>query len=411
MSFKRISVRLIIALSVFISFISSCTKDDTEPANSYLVSNELVVTYSKLSISSMIDLASIQYPEIASFKQYMKNDVKVFRIVYKTSIGGKATEASGLVCVPVNPGDYPVLSFQNGTNTLNINAPSVSPSNSNYILVEVLASMGFVVIIPDYPGFGESVDIPHPYLVKDPTITSIADMFYAAEEFDLTGLPDISILNEYYLLGYSQGGWATMALHKALELNFSNDFNLAGSVCGAGPYDIGLLFSEMVNVTTYPMPVYLGYIFNAYSAYGQISNPVTDIFREPYASRISTLYNGTKSFDQINGQLTTSIPDLLNASFITGYTTSDKYSSVRKALSDNSIEAWHTYKPLLMLHGGSDTQVNPLSTETMYSSMIQKGTSPEICTKIIIPGAGHGDGVIPAMVEGIKFLLKLKENR
>jgi pimeloyl-ACP methyl ester carboxylesterase len=408
MNFKRISFRLIIALSVFVSFISSCTKDDTEPANSYLVSNELVVTYSKLSINSMIDLASVQYPEIALFKQYMENEVKVYRIVYRTSIGGKATEASGLVCVPVNPGDYPVLSFQNGTNTLNLNAPSVNPSNSSYILVEVLASMGFVVIIPDYPGFGESVNIPHPYLVKDPTITSIADMFYAAEEFDATGLPDISILNEYYLLGYSQGGWATMALHKALELNFSNDFNLAGSVCGAGPYDIGLLFSEMVNVTTYPMPVYLGYIFNAYSAYGQISNPVTDIFREPYASRISTLYNGTKSFDQINGQLTTSIPDLLNASFITGYTTSDNYSSVRKALSDNSIEAWHTYKPLLMLHGDSDTQVNPLSTETMYNSMIQKGTSPEICTKIIIPGADHGDGVIPAMVEGIKFLLALK---
>jgi pimeloyl-ACP methyl ester carboxylesterase len=411
MNFKRISFRLIIALSVFVSFISSCTKDDTEPANSYLVSNELVVTYSKLSINSMIDLASVQYPELASFKQYMENDVKVYRIVYRTSIGGKATEASGLVCVPVNPGDYPVLSFQNGTNTLNLNAPSVSPSNSSYILVEVLASMGFVVIIPDYPGFGESVDIPHPYLVKDPTITSIADMFYAAEEFDATVLPDISILNEYYLIGYSQGGWATMALHKALELNFSNDFNLAGSVCGAGPYDIGLLFSEMVNVTTYPMPVYLGYIFNAYSAYGQISNPVTDIFREPYASRIGTLYNGTKSFDQINGQLTTSIPDLLNSSFITGYTSSDKYSSVRKALSDNSIEAWHTYKPLLMLHGDSDTQVNPLSTETMFNSMIQKGTSPEICTKIIIPGADHGDGVIPAMVEGIKFLLALKNDR
>ncbi|MBI5010553.1 MAG: alpha/beta fold hydrolase, partial [Bacteroidia bacterium] len=284
-------------------------------------------------------------------------------------------------------------------------------SNSNYILVEVLASMGFVVIIPDYPGFGESVNIPHPYLVKDPTITTIADMFYAAEEFDKTELPDISILNEYYLLGYSQGGWATMALHKALELNFSNDFNLAGSVCGAGPYDIGLLFSQMVDVPTYPMPVYLGYIFNAYSAYGQISNPVTDIFREPYASRISTLYNGTKSFDQINSQLTTSVPDLLNASFITGYTTSEKYSSVRKALSDNSIEAWHTYKPLLMVHGGNDTQVNPVSTETMYSLMIQKGTSPELCTKIIIPGADHGDGVVPAMIEGINFLLKLKDSR
>ncbi len=229
MIFKRISLRIIIILAAVVSFISSCTKDDSEPDNSYLVSYEPVVSYSQSSINSMIDLAAFQYPEIASLRQYMKSDVSVYRIVYKTSIGGKEINASGLLSVPVNQGDYPVLSFQNGTNTLNINAPSVNPSNSSYILVEVLASMGFVVIIPDYPGFGESVNIPHPYLVKDPAITTIADMFYAAEEFDATILDDISILNEYYLLGYSQGGWATMALHKALEFNCSNDFNLAGS--------------------------------------------------------------------------------------------------------------------------------------------------------------------------------------
>ncbi|MBI5010187.1 MAG: hypothetical protein HZB98_11200, partial [Bacteroidia bacterium] len=127
MIFKRISIRLIIALSVFVSFFSSCTKDDTEPSNFYLVTYEPVVTYSKMSINSMIDLASAQYPQIASFKPYMVSDVKVYRIVYRTTIGGKDIEASGLVSVPANKGDYPVLSFQNGTNTLNINAPSVNP--------------------------------------------------------------------------------------------------------------------------------------------------------------------------------------------------------------------------------------------------------------------------------------------
>jgi hypothetical protein len=64
-----------------------------------------------------------------------------------------------------------------------------------------------------------------------------------------------------------------------------------------------------------------------------------------------------------------------------------------------------------MIHGGSDTQVNPITTETMYSSMIQAGTSPDICRKVIIPGADHGDGILPAMIEGINFLLALKDNR
>jgi pimeloyl-ACP methyl ester carboxylesterase len=411
MDYRRYSLKLLILLIAVVSFITSCTKDDDKPADSYLVSSELVYTFSTSSINSLIDMASGQDSRISLLKQRVKSDVKIYKIVYKTSVRGKDINASGLVCVPVNQGEYPVLSFQNGTNTLNSQAPSVYPLNNSYVLIEIVASMGFVVVIPDYPGFGESVEVPHPYLVAEPTITSIADMFYATEEFDESGLPDIITMNEYYLVGYSQGGWATLALHKALELDYGNDFNLAGSVCGAGPYNIGLLFSGMVNVTTYSMPVYIGYIFNAYSAYDQISNPAADIFNEPYASRINTLYNGMLSFGQINAQLSTSISTLMNPSFISGYTTLDKYSSVRKAFNDNSIDAWHTYKPLLLVHGDSDTQVNPITTETMYDELIQAGTSPEICEKVIIPGADHSDGILPAMLAGLDFIFNLMENR
>jgi len=410
MDSKRLIIRLLILFVVAFSLTTSCTKEDNEPVNSYLVSSELAFTFTTTSINSIIDLAAGQDPAISSLRQYVKSDVKVYKITYNTSVGGKEIYASGLVCVPVNQGEYPVMSFQNGTNTLNTMAPSEFPLNNSYVLVEILASMGFVVIIPDYPGFGESVNVPHPYLVADPTVTSIVDMYYAVGEFDRSGLPDITIENDYYLIGYSQGGWATLSLHKALEKSFSNDFNLKGSVCGAGPYDIGLLFSEMVNVTTYPMPVYIGYIFNAYSSYQQITNPVTDIFNEPYATRIGTLYNGTLSFDQINTQLSTSISALLNPSFISGFSTADKYSSVSKAFKNNSIEAWHTYKPLLLIHGDSDTQVSPVTTETMYSAMLQAGTSSEIIEKVTIPGADHSDGVLPAMLLGIQFLINLKES-
>ena len=39
-----------------------------------------------------------------------------------------------------------------------------------YQLVEIIASLGYVVVIADYPGFGESSQIPHPYLIKEPTV-------------------------------------------------------------------------------------------------------------------------------------------------------------------------------------------------------------------------------------------------
>ncbi len=403
--------RLAVLSAAFILFITSCTKNDDKPENTWLESSEYVSLYTTASVNNMIDLASTQSPGISTLKQYVRSGVEVYKISYRTKAGDEDIIASGLVCVPVAGGDYPVISFQNGTNTLNSQAPSINPMNSSYVLVETLASMGFIVVIPDYPGFGTSSNVAHPYLVASPTVISVTDMFRAVQELDETELDEISIRNEYYLLGYSQGGWATLSLHKAMELEYQDDFNLAGSACGAGPYDINLLFSNMINVTNYPMPVYLGYIYNAYSSYKQFSNPVTDIFSEPYASSIASLYDGSKSFDQINSQLSTSIASLLNPDFVSGYASSDRYLPVRNAFKANSIQPWHTYKPLMLIHGGGDTQVNPVTTETMYTAMLQAGTSSTDCTKMILPGLDHSDGIIPAMLEGIKFIINLKESR
>jgi len=393
---------------IFFTVITSCRKDNQGAVSSYFVSKELAVSYSKAYISSMLNLASVQIPEINPLKSLVTSDIDIYKMVYKTTINGKQINASGLVCVPATQGDYPVLSFQNGTNTLNANAPSESASGYTYQLIEIIASMGYVVVIADYPGFGESVQLPHPYLVKEPTVQSLVDMLFAVKELAGLELPGITLKNEYYLLGYSQGGWATLALHKALELDYSSDFNLHGSACGAGPYNIFLLMQSILNVASYPMPVYLGYILNAYTSYNQFTNPVSDIFNEPYASRLTSLYTGFLSSDQINGQLTTSIPGLITPDFLSGFATSPKYTSVRNALNNNSITGWHSLKPLLLIHGGNDTQVNPVSTEDMYSAMIQAGTSPDICKKVIVPNVDHGNGLVPCMIQAILFLQNLR---
>jgi pimeloyl-ACP methyl ester carboxylesterase len=400
-----------VLILLFISFFASCKKEDTANNYSYFVSKQFAVEYNTGYITSLIDLAAVSLPDIAGIKAFMNNDISVYKVTYKTKVNGSQINASGLVCVPKSPGKYPVLSFQNGTNTVNASSPSQSPLDYTYQLVEFIASMGYVVVISDYPGFGVSSDIAHPYLVKEPTVQSLVDLLYSVKEMAGSELPGITLKNEYYLLGYSQGGWATLALDKALEQNYSSDFTLGGVACGAGPYDITFLLQGMVNKSTYPMPYYLAYIVNAYITYNQFTNPASDIFNEPYASRVSTLFTGLLPSDQINSQLTTSIPGLINADFISGFATNAKYASIRTALNNNSVSAWNTYKPLLLLHGGNDTFVDPASTENMYSAMIQAGTSPEILEKHIVPGVGHTEGALPCMIQGILFLNSLHSNK
>lgn len=393
-----------------LSVVSSCQKE-IGPEYDFFISKEKVLSYTETDIDELLDFAILVYPEIAAIKPYATGGVDVYKMVCHTEVGGENIEASGLVCMPSVKGKYPVLSFQNGTNTRHSDAPTAKPEDLSYKLVETLSSLGFIVLLPDYPGFGSSSDIPHPYLIAEPTVRSIVDMFRAVGEAVGTEFPGINVENEYYLLGYSQGGWATLTLHEALENDYSAEFNLAASACGAGSYNMHDLFITMINTDTYPMPAYLGYIIHAYSSYDQFTNTVLEILNDEYAGKLNSLYNGTMSTGQINSQLTTSIAGLFRPEFLSGFTSSENYSSVRNALLNNSIAGYMTQIPLLMAHGQSDTSVPVEATERMYNAMITAGTSSTICRKIIFPGLDHEDGLIPSMIEGITFILDVRDNQ
>jgi pimeloyl-ACP methyl ester carboxylesterase len=396
-------IRVVIA-AMLLAAVTSCSKNEKDNDFTYFLSLDENLTLSQTYITGFINSASATYTDLNSIKGYISSDVKVYNITYRTTAGGDEITGSGLVCLPSKPGEYPVICFMNGTNTVNAYCPTNFAINTQYQMVEIMASMGYVVVIPDYPGFGASAATTHPYLVSEPTVGSTVDMLYALKEIGVSGLPGITLKNEYFVMGYSQGGWAAMALHKALELDYKDDFSLAGSVCGAGPYDISFLFQNMINVTEYPMPVYICYIINAYSHYNQFTNPVADILNQQYAVKLPSLYNGTLDFAAINSQLTTSVSGLLTSDFLSGYTTLPKYESVRNAMVINSIAPYHTYKPLLLIHGGADTEVSPQVTDFFYSKMIEVGTSDLIIRKIIFPGLNHGEGAVPGMIEGVKFL-------
>lgn len=410
MTFKRLQYRFIAALLVLILAVNSCRKDEPEKELSYLVSEELLTSYTESYITNLLTTASLLFNVNVDLSPHVQSGSDLYKIVYETTIKGEKINASGLVCVPNEPGEYPVISFQNGTNTLHSNAPTGEPSEYGFQIMEVIASMGYVVVIADYPGFGESSEIPHPYLVAEPTVRSIVDMLYAVREMDETALPDISVKNEHFLIGYSQGGWATLQMHKALETEYDQDFTLKATCAGAGPYNIYLLMQQILSQETFPMPYYIGYVINGYKSYDQFTNPVSDLLNEPYASRISGLFNGQNNSGQINAQLTTSIAGLIKPEFLAGFATDPKYSSVKQAMITNSITPWKTNIPLLLIHGDADTHVFPSATEDMYAGMLQAGTSTSVIQKVIIPGADHGEGVVPALLQGFLFINNIKNS-
>ena len=106
--------------------------------------------------------------------------VSSYRLNYVTTDknGAKVT-ASGLVSVPVKAAGArsPVLSYQHASTFRNNQAPSIKVEAVEPPLV--LASLGYIVVSPDYVGFGASYGVEHPYLTSSPSSRAVIDMLSA----------------------------------------------------------------------------------------------------------------------------------------------------------------------------------------------------------------------------------------
>jgi len=397
--------------ALIVSVFSSCdlfNNNDEKETDKFLVSYE----FEKAYLPDLIKLAFAQfsdaYPEIDSISAKVEHGVSVYRMTYYTSYKNELKIASGLVCVPTGEGTFPIMSYQNGTNTLHSNAPSVNPDYELFTLLEFVASTGFVVAIPDYLGFGESDDMFHPYLDRASTVKSVLDMLRATREMAKNHLK-VSLNDDLYIAGYSQGGWATMQLQKEIEEKYMDEFNLKASACGAGPYDLSYINEYVAGLTTYPMPYFLGYIFNSYVNTGDITTPIDEVFKAPYAAKISTLYDGTKSGEQINAELTTKVSDLFTADYLANSATDSKYASVVAAMEANSIGAWETEIPTLIIHGMEDDFVPKEVSTSIYQDFLAKGAAIDEVLWLPLPGLGHTTGIIPSGLASVNFFLKIKE--
>jgi len=396
---------LILFLSGLI--LNSCNKnnDPVKPENQYFLSSELKSTITKQeAIANFTSLS----PAAAAIGAYMITDVKVKTLVYRTTYQNQNIQASGLICLPKTAGNYPVLSFQNGTNTLFSDAPSVAFNDDLFKIIESIATMGFIVVIPDYIGFGVSSKFAHPYLDAKLSTQSILDMLRATKEYGAQDSILAKPTKNLFLFGYSLGAWATMELQKDIEKNYSTEFNLVASSCGAGPYSIEFLNNLIISQPEYPSPNFLAYVLNSYKAVGNINNPLSDFFNEPYASLIPGLFDGLHSGGSINSQLTTNLTKLLTPEYRTGFATNSKFSLVKSAFIANSITAWNTTTPTHLFHGTNDEVVPFSMSQKMLADFQTAGATAKV-QLIPIPEADHTSGVYSTGLQTILWFWGMKK--
>jgi len=391
--------------------LNSCSKKDTPvgPNYQYFISSENKLDITTQQAKTNLLTFQVIIPQSSLLSAVVQKDVEVDKITYKTTFQDKNIQASGLVCLPKTAGNYPILCFQNGTNTEHSLAPTEDPTNELFQIMESVASMGFIVVMPDYIGFGASSNLPHPYLHAASTVQSILDMLRAVKEYGASDQLGAKPTNDLFIFGYSQGGWATLELQKAIETNYSSEFNLIASSCGAGPYSIEYMNQYITSQTDYPMPFFLAYLLNAYTTLGLIPNPLSDFIQAPYAAKIPGLFDGLHSGGSINAELTTTIANLLTPEFRTGYATNTKFAGIRTAFQANSIAAWNISTPTHLYHAANDVYIPVGMSQKMYADFKTLGVPDSKIELDVIPGYDHPTGVIPVGISTIVWFLSLKK--
>ena len=413
-SIRTNSFRWLLLLLLATIFISGCKKDTTTPdpepkVYDAYVSHEYVTTYSVDAIKSMYSNLQLAYPEAAPLTEELKYGVNVYKVVYKTPFQGNQVKASGLLCIPLTTsGSYPMISFQNGTNTAHADAPTVNISNALFQYLHTTASMGYIMIIPDYLGFGVSEDILHPYLHKKSTVATIENLIIAVKEMIADTMVTSKWNNDLYLMGYSQGGWSTLSATYDINKVNSLPFKVKAAVCGAGPYSLSVVQNYMFENTTYPMPVYMAYSGISYHQLGLITNPLTDYFNEPYASNLPDYFNGQYNSSEINQRLNDTVAVLIAPSFLNGISSDPAYEDFRNALADNSILGWNTSIPIRLYHGTIDNYVPNTTSEKVYQEFEDAGAGDNV-TYFPLEGLDHSTGAVPTILNALLWFNQLEE--
>lgn len=300
--------------------------------------------------------------------------VQAYRLTYLTVDGlGQETLASALMTVPQKPlnSTSPVLSYQHGTITKDADAPS---QLANVETPEVvMASLGYIVLSADYVGYGASKGVPHPYLLSAPSAAAVIDLMTAAKYWRETN--KVLDNQQLFLAGYSEGGYVTMATHRALQAgNSSFHQNLVSVAPGAGPYNVALTLGEQLKVV-------------------RRANPLLGALINPGFLKYLGQTDRNNIRDKLLAEVQGDDSDVVFLPTFLDYFLNDDEASLDRF---SNVHDWRPEVAVNLYHGRDDQTVSYLNASNTLETMRTRGaTSTVNLTDCAVQPAGHKECVLP----------------
>lgn len=314
---------------------------------------------------------------------FIQHDITSHRISYKTKFQGKPITVSGAITLPRDSAKpRPILVYCHGTTFDEKNIPSRWDS----FMGEALPALnGFITLMPDYIGYGESEDEVHPYMIQEPTVTTIIDLVQSGKK--ILDRYQIKYDSRIFLWGFSQGGHATLSVLKEIEEQDKPGIKITAAASVGGPYKLKENIDFILKHDNFEHIGYIGFIF---ASYNQIywKRPYTDFFQEPYARLVEQYTNKKISLREMREGLTPQVKNLMNPEFLENYLGNGE-KKIKAAFQANSDFNWIPKTPTVIYHGSKDQDVPFELAKSTYERFIKAGADPGKIMFISIEGVNH----------------------
>ncbi len=370
-----------VALSGLLLFVSSAhasAAQSSPPRRGTVIRVDTLGVMDRARLTTTIDFL----PEKIS----VQRDVDLYRIVYWTVLRERPVKASGLLVLPKGqPAVRGVVAFLHGTNVTSALAPSQPGRVDGNEEAAVFGSNGYMVVLPDYIGLGESTD-PQQYMLTQPTVDATLDMLRATKRV-ADGLR-VRWNPALMLMGFSQGGHSVAAVQRALELKPLAGYQLRRSVAVAGAYAL-----RAVSLPYAMRKNNLGYVAFMVAAYAVDQGiPLDSAFLPKIAERLPALLDGSHQMSEFAPWMMRGFPGIFRADFLRDIQ-ENRSSWFTAALDANSVNAWVPRTPIRLYNATNDNAVSPDDATGFYEYSRARGGA---VTRHSLGNLEHGESVAHA---------------
>lgn len=284
---------------------------------------------------------------------------------------GDTVYLSGKISVPASKQSKGIILLPHYTIGANKEAPSQSTPHEAKPFRE-----DYVLIMPDYIGYGLTVDSVHPYLHGALTAQNCVDMLLHSR-VPLSHLMDsIGVhmpMDSIYIVGFSQGAATALWTLQLLEMHYADRIKVKHCFIGSGPYDVASTYDEAVAANRVGMPMVVPLLVMGTNAaydlqlqrdffFTSALDKVYDAYIAPKNTSIVSLYMRmpnhklshwltTKGMDMTQIQTQRLYDGLLRSSFV-------HYPLNDSLCGDSICPQWIPQTPIYVFHSKTDDVVS-----------------------------------------------------